>query len=270
MTSLAVTDPSAAVPDSIPADPYQGEGQGIFPDIAADPNWTGRVLQAAAGREPLCRMTLGIAHEANNLVGGISALSEIYLQGRQGSLPLNEGMALIHNSAGRLQAIIRQLVELSRSPDGERTCVGIVELVRNQLDLFAHILPKGARIRTHFPDEELAVHLDETAFRQLLLNLVVNVHDATGKTTSREEISPVILSLRQLPDAPPRVELLISPHLDGAVDASPAAAPDATEMRRQDVRLRLLDARQRMAELGGELDVRAGGEVALILPLVLF
>jgi signal transduction histidine kinase len=257
------------IPDFDPPVSVSAGDSELLADIAADAGWNRRVLQAAAAREPLSRMTLGIAHEVNNLIGGISALSEIYLQGMEASLPIKDGLKLIHGSAARLQTLIRHLVELNRPPDGERAYVNLVECVRHQLELYSHILPKGARIETQLPDEEMVVRLDETAFRLLLLNLVVNLHEAVGKPVSEDGICPIALRLRALPDAA-KAELVIAPQTAGK--KAEASTPDAgsLEKQRQDVRLRLIDACATLREIGGEIEVRSGGEVAVILPLVIF
>ena len=144
---------------------------------ASAPDWEAQLVRVAATGDSVRQLTLGMAHELNNLVGGISALSEIYMQGMESGLPFKDGITLIHNSAGRLQSLLRELAAVNKPAQGARDYVNLAETIRAESAVLTHILPKNIRLETSLPDTELAALLDETSLRQILLSLALNLRD---------------------------------------------------------------------------------------------
>lgn len=225
-----------------------------------------RLLHAAATGDSLSQLTVGMAHELNNLIGGISALSEIYLQGMESGLPIKDGLGLIHHSAGRLQKLLRQLTEINRRPAGERSYLNLTDMVRSELELFAHVVPRGVRFQTELSGEELAVLLDDTALRQILLNLILNLRDGMGHERATGTIT---VTIRRLPTLTltPRAEIRLSA-VAGENTNSSLEAGDGDGSRHLETQLRLLDAQRSVQQLGGALEVHPGGDFSLTLSLI--
>ncbi len=230
---------------------------------AADPDWQNRLARAAAGRDSLGQLTLGMAHELNNLVGGISALSEIYLQTTESGLPIKEGVGLIHNSAGRLQKLLRQLTEINRRSGGERAYLNLSEMVPAEMELFARVLPRGVRIDVLPAGAEMAVLLDETALRQVLLHLVLNLRDALG---SERADGTLKVRLTRLPGEIPGAELSMSAH--SAQGENEALRIDGDDPHWLDAQVRLYAARRSVEELGAKFEARNDGEFIITFSLL--
>lgn len=190
------------------------------------PTHTSRALiRAAAGRECVGRFTEGLAHELNNLVGGIAAMSELLslpappslsppsppppffpvatgsgetttppavtpVSGG-GALSPGEGPALLHRNAGRLSVLLRHLLALALPPTGERTYVNLSRVLIEYLALLAPALDKKTRVETEVPDAELPVKANEAELRQVVLNLLLGAARATrglGMVSVRVEV----------------------------------------------------------------------------------
>ncbi len=222
-----------------------------------------RFVRAAATGDSLSQLTLGMAHELNNLVGGISALSEMYLQGMESGLPIKDGLGLIHHSAGRLQKLLRQLTEINRRPSGERAYVNLTDMVRGDMELFTHVLPNGLRLNTALSGEELAVLLDDTSLRQILLNLILNLRDGLGQERAAGTIT---VTIERLPGAAPKAEIrLVARPSENAALPGDAAGYASHQWEAQ---LRLLDVGQSVDQLGGTLEIHGEGDFGLILSLI--
>ncbi len=213
---------------------------------------------AAVCRENCAQLTLGIVHEMNNLTGGIAVLSEIYLNGCDSDAHLAEGMELIYKSTRRLQTFVAHLKTIHGPISGEPTYFNVGESVRGAFDLFAPALPKSVTVATDLPDEELAACLDEAAFRQLLLDLTLNLRDALA-SHAQAGGQGLRLALRRLSSG--QAELTVAPAADFA-DGASAFSPDG------DARARQQDAAEIARTLGIGLMHRVGGGYALELPLI--
>jgi hypothetical protein len=109
---------------------------------------------------------------------GIFSLSELYHSTLPLRHPLREGLALIRENAAEAQRLVRMILELNSDTAGERSYLNLGRLVRDQLNLLKLVLPRGTQLTGPGEDGAWPVHLDETAFRQTLVNLAMNARDA--------------------------------------------------------------------------------------------
>ncbi len=209
-----------------------------------------RAFYTATDTEGTRQLTLGLVHEMNNLLGGIAVLSEIYQDRSVADDGLAEGLGLIHKSTGRLQTLVGHLKILNGPATGEPIYLNLAESVRTVFEMISPLLPKTLAVVMAFPLEELAVHLDETLLRRVLLNLTLNLRDHLNRHPEAESKLHVGICSR----LGNKVALTLS--VGGS--ASPAA----------DAQARLADARQCLCKMGGTLIAHAPGEFILELPLV--
>lgn len=229
---------------------------------ATIPDWEAQLVRVAATGDSVRQLTLGMAHELNNLVGGISALSEIYLQGMESGLPLKDGIGLIHNSAGRLQNLLRELAAVNKSAEGIRDYVNLAETIRAEASVFTHVLPKTIRLETILPDGELAALVDETALRQVLLNLALNLRDILVAEQTPGTLSVILTRL----DGPaPQAELRMAATTSEGRRLD--AMPQETNPARLDIHVRMLHAQRSAQELGASFDIRTD-QIVLVVPLI--
>ena len=208
---------------------------------------------AATDLEAGRQLTLGIVHEMNNALGGIAVLSEIYQSSAPGEDGLGEGLALIHKSTGRLQALVNHLKILNGPLSGESAYLNLTETVRSLFEMFAPLLPKTLKVETTFPLEELAVHLDEALLRRVLLNLALNLRDSLG---ARPDASKTLhISIRHGAGS---AEIILSTADPG--DPGETLLPAAAQAR-------LDDAQRSLRAVGGTVFAYSTGKFVLELPL---
>lgn len=217
----------------------------------------GRAADYDATDRDACRqLTLGLVHEMNNLLGGIAVLSEIYQQENGADDGLNEGLALIHKSTGRLQTLVGHLRVLNGPPTEAPAYLNLSETVRTFFELVAPLLPKTWAVEMPVPPEELAVYVDETLFRRVLLNLTLNLRDASDHPNGGPGRFQV--ALRRRP-GDSMVDLTLSVGTAGRQGERPLT-PGA--------QARHADARRCLQTMDGTLIANENGGVVLSLPLV--
>ena len=128
----------------------------------------------------LAVLTSGLLHDFGNLLSGIYSLSELYHAQLGNDAPMSEGLGMIKEHARQAQALVKKISSLNRDTVGRRSYYSLNRLVREQLELIGPVLPKGIRLETEFPPDEIPVYLDEVAFRQALVNFALNSRDAMG------------------------------------------------------------------------------------------
>ncbi len=131
-------------------------------------------------KETLAVLTSGLLHDFGNLLSGIYSLSELYHAQLEGDASMSEGLGMIKEHARQAQMLVKKISSLNRDTIGRRNYYSLNRLTREQLELIGPILPKGIKLATDFPAEEIPVYLDEVAFRQALVNFAINARDAMG------------------------------------------------------------------------------------------
>jgi len=151
--------------------------EGIWLDITRQKIAEHR-LSSRAWKESLSTLTSGLLHDFSNVMTGIFSLSEMYHNTLPMRHPLRDGLGLIKENAGQAQRLVRKILDLNRETSGEKTYLNLGRLVREQLDLLKVVLPRGTQLSGPPEDGDWPVFLDETAFRQTMVNLAMNARDA--------------------------------------------------------------------------------------------
>jgi signal transduction histidine kinase len=135
-------------------------------------------------KETLAVLTSGLLHDFGNLLSGIYSLSELYHTQLATDPSMSEGLGMIKEHARQAQLLVKKISSLNRDTIGRRNYYSLNRLTREQLELLGPVLPKGIKLATDFPPEEIPVYLDEVAFRQALVNFAINARDAMGSQGS--------------------------------------------------------------------------------------
>ena len=121
----------------------------------------------------------GVAHEFNNLLGGIIGCAED-AQGEEDEGEVKESLGMILRTARRACNITENLLRFSRPPNREAKPTDLARLVRDALDLIG---PEAAKRRVTV-DAELEdlppLRLDPGQIHQVVLNLLTNALAAMG------------------------------------------------------------------------------------------
>ncbi len=161
-----------------------------------------RRLAAAAWKETLAVLTLGMAHDFTNVIAGIHSLSESFLAQMDGQHAFYEGMSLIKKSSMQASQLVHRMVSLHLGQIGERNYHDLNDIARDMVDLVKKILPRRVQLATELSEGQLPVYLDLVEFRQAVINLILNAADAMPRggqltlRTSRHEEQPVLENMK--------------------------------------------------------------------------
>ena len=135
-------------------------------------------LSNSVWREGLATLTNGLVHDFSNLMAGIFSISELYHGMMEKDDPMANGMGQIKKSAMQAQKLVRRIIDLHREKPAARAIHDLRLLLKDQMDLVEIIIPRSAKLQTDFGTESLPAFLEETGFRQVILNLAINARDA--------------------------------------------------------------------------------------------
>jgi signal transduction histidine kinase len=167
-----------------------------------------RRLSAAAWKETLAVLTLGMAHDFTNIIAGIHSLSEQFLEQAAEGHPFHEGLGLIKKSSLQASELVKRMVNLHLGQIGEHNYHNLNDVTTDLVELIRKTLPRRIQVDADLAAVSLPVHLDVVEFRQVAINLLLNAADAMPKgglltlSTSRHETWPEVENLK---GAPPRL-----------------------------------------------------------------
>jgi PAS domain S-box-containing protein len=135
-------------------------------------------LSSAAWKESLSVLTMGLAHDFSNVMAGIHALTETFLDQVGAQHEFNEGLTLIKSNARQASQLVHRIINLHQGKPGESSYYNLNELATDLADLVRKILPRRMEFAVELSPEQLPVYLDPIELRQVVINLVLNSVDA--------------------------------------------------------------------------------------------
>ncbi len=145
-------------------------------------------------------LAAGIAHEVGNPLAGISSLIQM-IRRRKPDGYVDAKLALAESQLGRIQRTIRDLIDYSRPASTLRARVRPAEVVDEALGIAKYYQrTKERAITIDVPRDLPPIRGVRDHLTQVLLNLVLNAIDATGKggrihLEGREDGGSVVLSV---------------------------------------------------------------------------
>jgi signal transduction histidine kinase len=174
-----------------------------------------RRLSAAAWKETLAVLTLGMAHDFTNIIAGIHSLSEQFLNQAPPEHPFHEGLGLIKKNSLQASQLVQRMVNLHLGQIGERNYHNLNDIATDILELIRKTLPRRIQVDADLAPVSLPVHLDVVEFRQVVINLLLNAADAMPKggvltlSTSRHPTLPEVQNMKGVTPRQPCVCLTI-------------------------------------------------------------
>ena len=135
-------------------------------------------LSIAAWKETLALLTMGLAHDFNNLMSGILSLTELMIAQMPPDSPMTPTLTLVKQSSLQASQLIQRIVSLHRSKTGVRQYLDLNQVVPELVELICKVLPRRIRVETKLAEGQLPVYMDGVEFRQVVLNLALNATDA--------------------------------------------------------------------------------------------
>jgi PAS domain S-box-containing protein len=172
----------------------QGEPQrisGITLDITEKKSLAAQFYRAQR-LESLGTLASGIAHDLNNVLTPIVAMSQL-LRIHFPSMDdrSQQMLQVLEESAKRGAGIIKQILAFNRGTEGERRPVQVNSVLQEVISTIQQTFPKSIGIHNNTDNAEVRlISIDPTYLHQILMNLCVNARDAMsdgGKLTLSAE-----------------------------------------------------------------------------------
>jgi signal transduction histidine kinase len=135
-------------------------------------------LANAAWKETLALLTMGLAHDFNNIMAGILSFTELMIAKSQPESPEARPLKLIKQGTLQASELIHRIVNLHRCKTGAREYLDLNQVVPDVVQLVCKVLPRSIKVQTELAQASLPVYLDSVGFRQVALNLALNAADA--------------------------------------------------------------------------------------------
>jgi signal transduction histidine kinase len=145
------------------------------------------------------RLSSGIAHEIGNPISVVTGYLALLKQGDLEAAERSEYIRRAEEELERINAIIRQLLDISRSNAGEAKTTAVHALIRD-LQAMQTCQPMLAElaIDVDLRAEDDTVRADPDQLRQVFLNLLINAADAIA-AADRRRMGSIAISSRTTP-----------------------------------------------------------------------
>ncbi len=168
-------------------------------DITEQINLEEQLLQAQK-MEAIGTLVGGLAHDFNNVLGGIIGSVEI-LDILLNDQKLNNAdevwsyINTIRDSSDRAVEMIKQLLSLSRRQEMEKKHFDLNESLEHVLNICKNSFPKSVFLDFRFTDDPCFVYADQTRIEQVILNMCVNASQAMTIMRDEDEGGTLSVSL---------------------------------------------------------------------------
>jgi PAS domain S-box-containing protein len=129
--------------------------------------------------EALGTLAGGIAHDLNNTLVPIMALSKLTARRFPSGDQVRTNLETIFDASERARDLVRRVLAFSRKDDPEKHEVGLAEIVREALQLLRATVPTSIQLDASIADVP-AIPADASQIHQIITNLVSNAAGAIG------------------------------------------------------------------------------------------
>jgi signal transduction histidine kinase len=128
------------------------------------------------------RLAAGIAHELGTPLNVVAGRAGLIASGKLGAEEIWQSAAAIHEEAGKMTVIIRQLLDFARASTPRKQPVDLRSVIRQTIGMLETIAEKR-NVRLQFDEgaEEAVVEADAAQIQQVMTNLTINAAQAMPK-----------------------------------------------------------------------------------------
>ena len=126
----------------------------------------------------LGKLTGGIAHDYNNMLGVILGYTELLEENLQNNPELNSYLQEIHHAADRGTKLTTKLLSFTRNKSSNEEFLIINTLLQYQKDMLKKTLTARIKLHYEFDDELWPVLLDSSELEDVIINLSINAMHA--------------------------------------------------------------------------------------------
>ena len=156
--------------------------------------------------EALGTLAGGIAHDLNNTLVPIMALSKLTARRFESGTPVRNNLDTIYEASERARDLVRRVLAFSRKEEPEQQEANLAEVVREALKLMRATVPTSIQLNADIADVP-TIRADASQIHQVITNLVSN---AAGAMTNGMGTIAVSLGLTSRKKAPNEVCLSVS------------------------------------------------------------
>ncbi|MBP1654680.1 MAG: histidine kinase, partial [Bacteroidetes bacterium] len=125
------------------------------------------------------RLAAGVAHEINNPLTAILAMTNLWLRKMPADDAGREDLQMVVNETARCRDIVRSLLDFARESPTDKCLVDINSVVRETAALARKCEPfAGVMLESRLPALPLTVNADPKLLQQVFLNLLINAAEA--------------------------------------------------------------------------------------------
>lgn len=131
--------------------------------------------------EALGRLAVGIVHDFNNLLTGISGYSQLVMQELAPASPASKDMNEILQAVGRASKLTKTLLSFTGNQEFQFRILELNALVTQAEEVLRHSVSKDVQLLIELDPNAGAVSVDASQMEHVLTNLVINASDALPK-----------------------------------------------------------------------------------------
>lgn len=146
-------------------------------DISARKQWEMQVLEAQK-MESIGRLAGGIAHEFNNLLGGILGYASLLLSDLKEDHPFYSDIQTIADTAKKAADLTNRLLAFARGGKYQVTTLNVNTIAKDVLTILSSSIDPNIRLETYFSENLWPIRGDARQIHQTLMNVCLNAIEA--------------------------------------------------------------------------------------------